>query len=86
MRGHLVVGQRDNIVGIHGKKRRILMSELERMRELATQITDNSSSMRDTCINALTALYKLSAHHYKQDEDFLINWLIMKKDMEDKSE
>ena len=58
------------------------MSESKRKLELATQITDNSSNMRDTCINALYALYKISSHHYKQDEQFLINWLIMKKDME----
>tara|TARA_B100000427_G_C15462820_1_gene574875 strand:- start:134 stop:328 length:195 start_codon:yes stop_codon:yes gene_type:complete len=60
------------------------MSESKRKLELATQITDNSSNMRDTCINALTALYNISSHHYKQDEEFLINWLIMKKDMEEK--
>nr|BAR34382.1 hypothetical protein [uncultured Mediterranean phage uvMED] len=60
------------------------MSELKRMEELAKQITDNSSDMRETCINALTALYKISSNHYKLDEQFLINWLIMKKDMEEK--
>tara|TARA_B100000131_G_scaffold48458_1_gene43047 strand:- start:6235 stop:6438 length:204 start_codon:yes stop_codon:yes gene_type:complete len=45
------------------------MPEMDK-RELATLITDNSSSVRETCINALEQLYESSSKHFNMDLGF----------------